>query len=67
MKAADPHELVRCCEVMNLIDVGSMMVTAALDDRLYKSGVWFLGRRGKNKATFHTKPIIAKYPPKEAS
>jgi len=67
MKAADPHELVRCCEVMNLIDVGSMMVTAALDDRLYKSGVWFLGKREGDRTTFQTRPIIAKYPPKEAA
>jgi succinate dehydrogenase/fumarate reductase flavoprotein subunit len=67
MRAADPHELVRCAEVANLIDVGTMMVWAALDERQYEGGVWFLGRQSGDGATFRTKPILVKYPPREAS
>ena len=65
MRAADPHELVRCNEVMNLIDVGTLMVRAAFDEDQFKRGVWFLGKMDKDEAMFHTKPIVVKYPPKE--
>ncbi len=67
MTAADPHELVRCNEVMNLIEIGIMMVTASLDERQYQEGVWFLGKSKEGKQEFTTKPIIVKYPSKEAS
>jgi succinate dehydrogenase/fumarate reductase flavoprotein subunit len=33
MKAEDPHELVRCNEVMNIIDIGIMMVKAPCSTR----------------------------------
>ena len=65
MKAADPHELVRCNEVMNLIDVGVLMVKAAFEEDQFKRGVWFLGKIEDDETVFHTKPIVVKYPPKE--
>jgi len=65
MKAADSHELVRCNEVMNLIDVGIMMVTAAFDERQFNSGVWFLGKKDGCETRFRTKPIFIKYPSEE--
>jgi len=64
MKANDPHELARCNEVMNLIDVGIMMVKAAFEPDQYKRGTWFLGKMD-GKAVFRTEPIKVKYPPKE--
>ena len=67
MRAADPHELVRCNEVSNLIDVGTMMVRAALDERQYMCGVWFLGKQSWDGVTFRTKPIVVKYPPRRES
>jgi hypothetical protein len=67
MKANDPHELVRCNEVMNLIDVGIMMVEAAFEPDQYRQGIWFLGKMKDGEATFKTKPIKVKYPPKEAA
>ena len=65
MKATDPHELVRCNEVMNLIDVGTLMVKAAFEENQFKRGVWFLGKTEGEKTLFRTKPIVVKYPPKE--
>ena len=67
MNANDPHELVRCNEVMNLIDVGIMMVKAAFEPDQYRQGIWFLGKMKDGEAVFKTKPIKVKYPPKEAA
>jgi len=67
MKACDPHELVRCNEVMNLIDVGIMMVEAAFEPDQYRRGVWFLGKLEDGQAVFRTEPIKVKYPPREAA
>jgi adenylylsulfate reductase subunit A len=67
MRAADPHELVRCNEVMNLIDVGTLMVKAAFEEDQFKRGVWFLGKTEGEKTLYRTKPIAVKYPPKEES
>jgi adenylylsulfate reductase, subunit A len=67
MKASDPHELVRCNEVMNLIDVGVLMVMAAFEPDQYRSGVWFLGKLENGEASFRTEPIKVKYPPREVS
>ena len=66
MHAADSHELVRCNEVMNLIEIGLAMVAAALDERQYLKGIWFLGMRRNDEMFFNPKPIAVKYPPKEA-
>jgi hypothetical protein len=67
MKADDPHELVRCNEVMNLIVVGIMMVKAAFEPDQYKRGVWFLGKMENRETSFRSEPIKVKYPPKEAA
>lgn len=67
MKANDPHELVRCNEVLNLIDVGIMMVEAAFEPDQYEHGIWFLGKMEEGQAVFRTEPIKVKYPPKEAA
>ena len=67
MKAADPHELVRCNEVMNLIDIGKIMVTASLDERQFQKGVWLLGKKKGEYTEFSTKPIVVKYPSKEVA
>ncbi|MCK4266753.1 MAG: hypothetical protein KAX31_05685 [Thermoplasmata archaeon] len=67
MKANDPHELARCNEVMNLIDVGIMMVKAAFEPDQYKRGTWVLGKIKDGKTVFKTEPIKVKYPPKEAA
>ena len=66
MKANDPHELVRCNEVMNLIDVGILMVEAAFEPDQYKSGIWFLGKIQDGETSFRPEPIKVLYPPKEA-
>ena len=65
MKANDPHELVRCNEVMNLIDVGILMVKAAFEPDQYKRRIWFLGKMENGEASFRTEPIKVLYPPKE--
>ncbi len=65
MRAIDPHELVRCNEVTNLIELGLAMVTASLDERQYQRGIWFLGSKQGDEMTFKIKPIAVKYPPKE--
>ncbi|TFH16715.1 FAD-binding protein, partial [Candidatus Bathyarchaeota archaeon] len=67
MKANDPHELVRCNEVMNLIDVGILMVKAAFEPDQYKSGIWFLGKLENGEASFRPEPIKVLYPPKEVA
>jgi succinate dehydrogenase/fumarate reductase flavoprotein subunit len=67
MKAGNPHELVRCNEVMNLIDIGAMMVRAALEPGQHESGVWFLGRQVDGEPAFRVKPIVVKYPSKEGA
>ena len=67
MKATDPHELVRCNEVMNLIDVGILMVKAAFEPDQYKSGIWFLGKLENGEASFRPEPIKVLYPPKEVA
>jgi adenylylsulfate reductase subunit A len=66
IKASDPHELIRCNEVMNLIDVGIMMVKAAFEPDQYRNGIWFLGKVENGVASFRPEPIKVKYPPKEA-
>lgn len=65
MKALTPHDLVRCNEVMNLIEVGIMMVRAALEERQYKTGFWFIGKKVDDIPEFRTKKIVIKYPSKE--
>ncbi len=65
MKAENPHELVRCNEVMNLIDVGILMVKAAFEKDRYKDGNWFLGKLEDGEAEFRLEPIRIKYPSKE--
>ncbi len=65
MKADDPHELVRCNEVMNLIDVGILMVKAAFEPDQYTEGSWFLGKVEDDEAKFRLEPIRIKYPSKE--
>lgn len=67
MKADDPHELVRCNEVMNIIDVGIMMVKAALEPAQYEGFNWFLGKQVDGEPEFRTTPIVIKYPSKEDS
>ena len=67
LKARDPHELVRCNEVMNLIDVGLMMVKAALEPEQYERGNWFIGKMVNDEPVFEKRPIKIKYPPKEES
>jgi adenylylsulfate reductase subunit A len=64
MKAGDPHELVRCNEVMNLIDVGILMVKAAFEPDQYRRGTWFLGKIKDGEVVFKTEPIKVKYPPR---
>jgi succinate dehydrogenase/fumarate reductase flavoprotein subunit len=64
MHADYSHELVRCNEVLNLIDVGFAMVEAAADVRQYQDGVWFIGRKQGEDMVFRTKQILVKYPPK---
>jgi succinate dehydrogenase/fumarate reductase flavoprotein subunit len=66
MKADDPHELVRCNEVMNLIDVGIMMVKAAFEPGQYRRGIWFLGKMEGDQAEFRAERIKVKYPPRGA-
>ena len=65
MKARDPHELVRCNEVMNLIDVAILMVKAAFEPGQYEPGSWFLGKLGSDEPQFRKTPIVVKYPPTE--
>ncbi len=65
MKAKDPHELVRCNEVMNLIDVGILMVKAAFEKDSYEDGKWFLGKIEDGETEFRLEPIRIKYPSKE--
>jgi succinate dehydrogenase/fumarate reductase flavoprotein subunit len=67
MKADDPHELVRCNEVTNLIDIGIMMVKAALEPEQYERGFWFLGRLVDGEPEFRKTPIVIKYPSKEGT
>jgi succinate dehydrogenase/fumarate reductase flavoprotein subunit len=67
LKARDPHELVRCNEVMNLIDVGLMMVKAALKPEQYESGNWFIGKMINDEPVFEKRLIKIKYPHKEES
>jgi succinate dehydrogenase/fumarate reductase flavoprotein subunit len=65
MKAKDPHELVRCNEVMNLIEVGQMLVKAAMNPEQYERGNWFIGKIIEDDPVFEKRPIKIKYPPKE--
>jgi succinate dehydrogenase/fumarate reductase flavoprotein subunit len=67
MKADDPHELVRCNEVTNLIDIGIMMLKAALEPEQYEGGFWFLGRLVDGQPEFRKTPIVIKYPSKEGT
>jgi succinate dehydrogenase/fumarate reductase flavoprotein subunit len=67
MKASNPHELVRCNEVMNLIEVGTLMIRAAFKEEQYKRGNWFLGKIKDGNPEFRTEPIKVKYPPREVT
>jgi succinate dehydrogenase/fumarate reductase flavoprotein subunit len=67
LKAEDPHELVRCNEVMNIIDIGIMMVKAALESEQHEQGIWFLGKQTGDEPEFRKTPIVIKYPSKEAT
>ncbi|MBN1682091.1 FAD-dependent oxidoreductase [Candidatus Bathyarchaeota archaeon] len=67
MKAKDPHELVRCNEVINLIDVAKLMIRAAIEPEQYENSIWFLGKIVDNKPIFRKIPIKIKYPSKEAA
>jgi succinate dehydrogenase/fumarate reductase flavoprotein subunit len=66
IRAADPHELVRALEVLNLFEVAEALVEAALDPRLTEPETWFLARRREGTTSFRSTPITYKYP-KEAS
>jgi hypothetical protein len=52
---------------MNLIDIGIMMVKAALEPEQYERGVWFLGRQVEGEPEFRKTLIVIKYPSKEGS
>jgi adenylylsulfate reductase subunit A len=65
LKAENPHELVRCNEVMNILDIGIMMVRAALEPEQYDRGQWFLGKLKDGEPAFRQTPIVIKYPSKE--
>ena len=47
------------------MDIGIMMVKAALQPEQYKTGVWFLGRQVDGEPEFRVKPIVIKYRSKE--
>ena len=64
MRAEDSHELVRCNEVINLLDIGIMMVKAALEPEQYERGIWFLGKQVDGDPEFRKTPIVIKYPSK---
>ncbi|MBM3292369.1 FAD-binding protein, partial [Candidatus Bathyarchaeota archaeon] len=66
LKAKNPHELVRCNEVMNLIDVATIMVRASIEPEQYENDVWFIGKMDKKQPKFKKIPIKIKYPSKEA-
>jgi succinate dehydrogenase/fumarate reductase flavoprotein subunit len=67
MRAGCPHELVRCSEVMNLMDIGIMMVKAALEPGQYERGHWFLGKQVDGEPEFRKTPIVIKYSSKEGA
>ena len=67
LKAENPHELVRCNEVMNILDIGIMMVRSALEPEQYERGHWFLGKLEDGRPEFRKTPIVIKYPSKEES
>ena len=50
-----------------LIDIGIMMVKAALEPEQHERGIWFLGRQVAGEPEFRKKPIVIKYPSKEGS
>ena len=62
MKADDPHELIRCLEVKNLITVAEALVVAAKEPGINKPGFWFLGKKSNGKFEFELKSISYKYP-----
>jgi hypothetical protein len=59
--AKDPHELMRYLEVLNLIDVGELLVKAALDPRIYEKGKWFMAKLVVKEIKFFQRPIVYKY------
>ena len=59
--AKDPHELMRCLEILNLIDVGELLVKAALDPRIYEKGKWFMAKLVVKEIKFFQRPIVYKY------
>jgi succinate dehydrogenase/fumarate reductase flavoprotein subunit len=62
LSAKDPHEVMRCLEVLNLIDVGELLVKAALDPRIYEKGKWFMAELAVKEMKFFQRPIVYKYP-----
>jgi len=60
--AADPHELIRALEVLNLIEVADTITEAALDPRVTEPEAWFLGKRSSGATVFRSTPITYKYP-----
>lgn len=62
IKAADPHELVRALEVLNLVDVADVITEAAMDPRVSLPGTWFLARRSRGATAFRSTPITYKFP-----
>ena len=62
LNAKDPHELMRCLEVLNLIDIGELLIEAALDPRIYEKGMWFIAKLAVKEMKFFQRPIIYKYP-----
>lgn len=60
LKASNPHELMRCLEVLNLIDVGELLIKAFLDHRLYEADKWFTAKLVDEELTFSQKPIVYK-------
>jgi succinate dehydrogenase/fumarate reductase flavoprotein subunit len=61
IKAKGPHELMRCLEVLNLIDAGDLLVKAALDPRIYEKGNWFMAKLVGKEIKFFQRPIVYKY------
>lgn len=59
--AKDPHELMRCLEVLDLIDVGELLAKASLDPRIYEKGKWFMAKLVGKEIKFFQRPIVYKY------
>jgi hypothetical protein len=52
---------MRCLEVLDLIDVGELLVKAVLDPRIYERGKWFMAKLVVKEIEFFQRPIVYKY------